>query len=283
MEKGNNKQYFKSTKIDENILCIQDPAGVNMTLFLGCEKALLFDTGYGFGNLKHYIRGFTKLPIVVVNSHCHFDHVLGNWEFEEIYMQKEDVEWYDFYTSKEMRKAIWDSAGKSAGNVRVSKAVSDAVIPPVSRELYLEKVYPVPFEISGEETWDLGGLCLKTVRICGHTKGSIGLLDIKGKRIFAGDGANHRMLLHLPGSAGIEAYMDSLKRLQKEAFESMYFSHNIEGYKKKELEIFLKCAIESKEHQGETFLLYEMSRYPGMLYPGPEMSTGEKTAIVCVG
>lgn len=53
-------------------------------LVLGKNKALLFDTGLGIKNIKKEVIKITNLPITVVNSHNHFDHVGGNKFFKKI-------------------------------------------------------------------------------------------------------------------------------------------------------------------------------------------------------
>ena len=54
-------------------------------LIVGEKRALLFDSGLGIGKLGEIVRRLTALPVVVLNSHTHFDHVGGNSEFTEIY------------------------------------------------------------------------------------------------------------------------------------------------------------------------------------------------------
>ena len=46
-------------------------------LLIGKERALLFDTAYGVGNLREFVEGITDKPVTVVNSHGHFDHTGG--------------------------------------------------------------------------------------------------------------------------------------------------------------------------------------------------------------
>lgn len=53
-------------------------------LFVGEKKALLFDSGMGIGNIKDEVEKLTQLPILVVNSHCHFDHIGGNNQFKKV-------------------------------------------------------------------------------------------------------------------------------------------------------------------------------------------------------
>lgn len=38
-------------------------------LLVGSERALLFDTAYGEGNLREFVEEITDKPVMVVNSH----------------------------------------------------------------------------------------------------------------------------------------------------------------------------------------------------------------------
>ena len=52
-------------------------SAVFMDLIVGSHHALLFDTGYGYGDLKAVVRSITDKPLYVVNSHGHVDHACG--------------------------------------------------------------------------------------------------------------------------------------------------------------------------------------------------------------
>ena len=67
----------------DGIYHIWEPAGVASSLILGKTKALLIDTGYGYGDLKSVIQSLTDLPLRVVNTHCHIDHAGGNYLFQK--------------------------------------------------------------------------------------------------------------------------------------------------------------------------------------------------------
>ena len=47
--------YFTIFKYNEKLYQIKDALGVLSTLVIGQEKALLFDTGYGIGNIKEEV------------------------------------------------------------------------------------------------------------------------------------------------------------------------------------------------------------------------------------
>ena len=89
--------YYKPLKIAENIYHIYEPGNVNTTLIIGEEKALLIDTGYGFGDLAAFVRTLTDKPLEVVLTHGHTDHCGGNYEFPTVYMNLMDVPTYLWY------------------------------------------------------------------------------------------------------------------------------------------------------------------------------------------
>ena len=84
--------YFTVYKYNENLYQIKDALGSLITLVIGEEKALVFDTGYGIGDLKKQVEEITNKPLIVVNSHGHMDHSCGNYQFEKVYIDKRDLE-----------------------------------------------------------------------------------------------------------------------------------------------------------------------------------------------
>jgi glyoxylase-like metal-dependent hydrolase (beta-lactamase superfamily II) len=46
---------------------------------------LLFETGRGIGDLRTVVSDLTPVPVVVLNSHTHDDHVVNNGQFDTVY------------------------------------------------------------------------------------------------------------------------------------------------------------------------------------------------------
>ena len=65
---------------------------VFMDLIVGAHHALLFDTGYGFGDLRGLVESITEKPLYVVNSHGHVDHACGNEQFGGAYIHPLDMD-----------------------------------------------------------------------------------------------------------------------------------------------------------------------------------------------
>ena len=91
------ENYYKPIKLAENIFHIYEPGNVYTTLIIGEEKALLIDTGYGFGDLAGFVRTLTDKPLEVVLTHGHTDHCGGNSQFPMVYMNMMDVPTYLWY------------------------------------------------------------------------------------------------------------------------------------------------------------------------------------------
>ncbi len=66
--------YYTVTKLDASRYRIYSKEQVFSDLLVGKDRALLFDTGYGYGNLKKVVKDITTLPLYIINSHGHMDH-----------------------------------------------------------------------------------------------------------------------------------------------------------------------------------------------------------------
>lgn len=62
-------------------------------LLLGKGKACLIDTGLGVANIKKVIDKITSLPILVVTTHVHWDHIGGHRFFDEFAVHEDEREW----------------------------------------------------------------------------------------------------------------------------------------------------------------------------------------------
>lgn len=185
---------FTLTRLRPGLWQFQNSVGNCATLVIGTEKALLFDTMTGLGDLLGEIRKLTSLPLVVVNSHGHFDHVGGNWQFDEVYLNRKD--WPLMARNAHFWPEIQRSQNRAMDRAWESFHRTDSL-----RDL--------------EEgmRFDLGGVVLETLALPGHTPGSMGLLLREEGILLVGDAISPEMCLFFPESMGVEVYLDTLHKI----------------------------------------------------------------------
>ncbi|MFW9828200.1 MAG: MBL fold metallo-hydrolase [Candidatus Thorarchaeota archaeon] len=170
-----DSQHFKISKhkeylhvIKENISLVHpvytnDP--LNIYLILGNHTALLLDTGCGLSPLKPIVNdliGGRKL--LVFNTHYHWDHPLGNVEFEEVYIHENEVD--------KISQPYDVSYFKDSPNEAVEiYAKQNFLIPPAK----------IIKPLKDGDIFDLGGIELKVIHCPGHSPGSICLVSSKGE------------------------------------------------------------------------------------------------------
>ena len=82
---------YRATKFGPELTVIDDDF-VRMFLITGSERALLFDTGNPGGDLAVFIKGLTNLPVKVLLSHAHGDHVGALGQFEQVFAHRDEEE-----------------------------------------------------------------------------------------------------------------------------------------------------------------------------------------------
>ena len=79
--------WFDIEKIDCDTYAISEYRHWEEThcyLLCGTTSAVLIDTGLGIANIKKVIDSLTALPITVITTHIHWDHIGGHRYFDNI-------------------------------------------------------------------------------------------------------------------------------------------------------------------------------------------------------
>ncbi|MGG1662160.1 MBL fold metallo-hydrolase [Brevibacillus sp. NRS-1366] len=220
------EDWFHVYRIPNDVIAIYEPShfqGVISYLINGSKTALLWDTGMGIGNMKEVVMELTDKPVIVLNSHIHFDHIGSNYLFDEV--------------------LVFDN--NDAIN-RLKRGYSTAELIPHTKEKLFYKEAPAGFErsnyfippsnprpVQDGDTIDLGDRILEIIHAPGHSYESIMLLDKKNKMLFTGDGyyPGH-LYAHFDGTvygkSDIETYAKTMKRISQLVPElhSIHPSHN---------------------------------------------------------
>ena len=181
---------------------ISDHGDDVMYLLAGSERCLLVDTGWGFGDLPALVGSLCALPVTVVNTHGHPDHVLGDDRFPCVHITAGDVALARGYYSAESRARF---------RARFVDTPMPASFSPDAWATGTPNFVLVP----DGHTFELGGRTLEIVTIPGHSPGSACLLDRANRLLLTGDSVLAGTIwLHLSDSTSVREYLDSLCRLQ---------------------------------------------------------------------
>lgn len=106
---------------------------LNIGLILGDRYNYIIDTGFGSGSVEPvlaYLHGNEK-PIIVVNTHFHWDHVWGNWMFPNSIIIAHPMcrELMEFTWDAEIRKYA-DYIDKEARKLLPNLLINDSIYLP---------------------------------------------------------------------------------------------------------------------------------------------------------
>lgn len=90
------EDWFTIEKIDHDTYVISEYHHWEEThcyLLCGNEQAVLIDTGLGVANIKKIIDSLTSLPVIVVTTHVHWDHIGGHKYYKHIGVHEAEREW----------------------------------------------------------------------------------------------------------------------------------------------------------------------------------------------
>jgi hydroxyacylglutathione hydrolase len=216
--KGQNiPSWLTSTRISENVIRISDHGSDNMYLVIGTQKAMLIDNGLGVANIRDYIKTLTHLPLIVVITHGHPDHAGANYQFKEVYIHPDDM----------AMAAVYNNLPKKSGN-NAHMMTGGAEVP--DNEVFKDTLNHQTTQmipISDGQVFDLGGRKLEVICTPGHTAGEICLLDKENRMLFTGDNDNSLVWLHISGTLPLEAYLQSLEKInaRSKEFDNLYPGH----------------------------------------------------------
>ncbi|MCI6493309.1 MAG: MBL fold metallo-hydrolase [Bacteroidales bacterium] len=248
-----------------NVYMISEHNDATCYLVTGSKYAMLIDTGIGVGDLSDLVSSLTDLPLIVVTTHGHPDHIGGNYQFSEVWLPEKDLD-----VMKSMNPLNNpDLEAYVASYAKDFKYDVEAV----KRNIEEIKTYPdYELRLFGPgKSWDLGGKVITTLELGGHTPGSILFLDEADDMVFSGDAMNGYLWMWSDHCLSIEEYEKNLAAVVPELKN---FGHIYGGHE------FRPQGMESS--QAETMLadLHSVLNGEVQPVPTPKPMDGEGTVNV---
>ena len=184
---------------------------LNMYLILGSHSALLLDTGCGLFPLKPIVDNLIgRRKLFVLNTHTHWDHILGNEEFGEIYVHTNEA---NIVSRPYNLSFLIDSPYETVEKYREQ----NFLIPPAQSIIKIQDGYE----------FALGEINVEVIHTPGHSPGSICLFTNKGE-LFTSDVAYYGDTF-LPRRIEFPKVLNSLSKLidicDKQKIVELYPSH----------------------------------------------------------
>ena len=197
--------WFEVYKVADAVFAIYEPHQFEETisyLVVGEKRALLFDTGMGISDLKKVTAHLTHLPIIVLNSHTHDDHVGDNWQFNTIYGMNTD------FTRANARGSRQDAQAE-LGPDQICGSLPAGFDP----KAYATRPWKITSYTHDGDRIDLGRRSLEVIATPGHTPDAISLLDRANGLLFTGDTYYPAPIWLYRPETDLDAYLSSIKRL----------------------------------------------------------------------
>ena len=197
--------WFEVYRIRPGTFAIYEPhqwEEVISYLLVGTKRALLFDTGMGISNIRKVAEELTNLPVSVVNSHTHNDHVGDNWRFDDIYGMDTDFTRINAKGSRE------DAQAEIA-----PESICGDLPPGFNAQQYSTRPFRISRWLHDGDKIELGGRTLEVIATPGHTPDAIALLDEKSGLLLTGDTFYPGPIFLYRPETDLDAYAASIKKL----------------------------------------------------------------------
>jgi glyoxylase-like metal-dependent hydrolase (beta-lactamase superfamily II) len=213
--------WFEVYKVAPSTFAIYEPHQSEETisyLIAGTQNALLSDTGMGISDIHKVVSELTTLPVIVLNSHTHNDHVGGNWQFETVYSMDTD------FSRQNAKGSVADALAEIAPG-----EICGELPPNFDPKSYRTRPWKISKYVRDGEIFDLGGRFIELIATPGHTPDAITLFDRANRLLFTGDTYYPAPIWLFRPETDLDAYANSVAHLAMLApqVKTVLGAHNI--------------------------------------------------------
>jgi glyoxylase-like metal-dependent hydrolase (beta-lactamase superfamily II) len=178
---------------------------LNIHLIMGDKYNYIIDTGLGslsIAPIMEYIKSNNK-PIIVINTHYHWDHIWGNGSFKDCIIISHKL-------CRETIESKWDEM------MQKNKKYCDGQVEKYLPNLVFDKELYFPEDR------------IRIIYTPGHTMDSISVIDEKEKVVNAGDNIGDTIDEIVPSlNSEKDLYIDTLLKYREIDFDTCVSGHNV--------------------------------------------------------
>ena len=171
--------WFTVEQVDSQTFAISEYKHWEEThcyLLSGQEKAVLIDTGLGISDIKSIVDRLTSLPVEVITTHAHWDHIGGHRHFDSIAVHEAEKQWLSDgfplllpVVKKNLTRLTCDFPPEfSLDAYRVFQGMPQRIL-------------------HGGDRLDLGGREIEVMHTPGHSPGHCCFYEPERKYLYSGD------------------------------------------------------------------------------------------------
>lgn len=199
------ENWFTVEKIEEDTFAVSEYGHWEEThcyLLCGAKSALLIDTGLGVSALRPVISSLTQLPVEVVTTHVHWDHIGGHREFDVFNVHEAEAEWISGHFPQPL-SAVKEALNKEPHDFPES-------FDPDGYKIFQGRPERL---LKDGDSFDLGGRIVRVLHTPGHSPGHICLYEEERQNLFTGDLIYSGKLDMFYPSTDPEAFRASVRRI----------------------------------------------------------------------
>lgn len=210
--------WFTVEEIDSQTFAISEYKHWEEThcyLLCGQKRATLIDTGLGVSNIRNVVDELTSLPVMVVTTHVHWDHIGGHQYFDNIAVHESEKDWLSVQFPMPL-----DIVKK---NLTMHSCSFPEGFNIDDYQIYRGS----PQSLLHDGDWlDLGGREIQVIHTPGHSPGHCCFYEPERKHLYSGDLVYKGCLYAFYPTTDPQLFYQSVKRIQGYKVEKVLPGHH---------------------------------------------------------
>jgi glyoxylase-like metal-dependent hydrolase (beta-lactamase superfamily II) len=204
-------EWYTVEPVTDRSWCIREGENYRMYLVEGSDRAALIDAGIGVGDLRGLVEDRVDVPVTLVLTHWHWDHIGAAAQFDDVRIDGREIGLDGRVAIDSFTDEFVGRPGKFVADWRGAENDFPDGFDPA--EYSLEPV-ETPRPVRPGERLPLGERSLEYVPTPGHSRAHLAVLDQTDGVLYGGD-VIHRdggLYAHFEG-CDLEAYRETFQRL----------------------------------------------------------------------